>query len=189
MVSDILLKNPKSKYFNGPLTYGYVGRLDPEKKPLEIIKLFTMIRENNERLIMVGSGSMFSIIKAFIKQHDLLDIVSIYPPYSSKEELIDILDKIHVFIHLASTGSGRSVYEAMARKCVPIVSVGGIDNYLFNGQNCFLLKSIEDMKRIYPYFRDASYMKDLSNNARLTAQKLTFTRMRNKMLNFIKSHI
>lgn len=184
MIDDLLYKvETKERNFDRPLVFGYIGRLDAEKRIDDIIALFLRLKSPGDKLIMVGGGGLKEDLQQRMDT-DLKGSVFLYPHYQDKYHLIKYLDHIDIFLHLAITGSGRSVWEAMARGCVCLVSAGGIDEFLVDGDNC-LLKGKSSWARVTEYLQSPGKLRAMSARAREAGEKLTFATARAEMLDFI----
>lgn len=186
MVDNYFLEKKKVlRHFQRPLIFGYIGRFDKEKNIDDILELFLSLRNHEDRLILVGSGSLeLNLRKAIKEKH--MKFIDILPPYSCKHECLTYLDKIDIFIHLARTGSGRAVWEAMARGCVSIISPGGIDEGLINGISCIYANSgIHNIRKI---LEDSLELQIISDNARKASEKMTFRNACKDVLTFLENN-
>lgn len=137
-------KPTPSKPLSGhQLTIGTVACFKPQKNLLDLLKVFLEIRKKlpQTRLLIVGDGQERKMLESFIEKHRLKNVT-----------LLGWLDNLdHFYKHidvfaLTSLWEGLpcSVVEALVRS-VPVVAyeAGGISEVVLNGQNGFVVPSLD----------------------------------------------
>jgi glycosyltransferase involved in cell wall biosynthesis len=126
-----------------PVTIGFVGRVEPRKGQLDLVRAFARVRSTRPglRLHLVGPVAdpkyQARIERAIVRER-LQDAVAClgYLPNVARE-----LASWSLFVSLSrDEGQGLAVLEAMALG-VPVLAlaVPGIEDYLVDGKNGFLL--------------------------------------------------
>lgn len=121
----------------GTFVVGFMGRLDPEKRALELVRAFQRRRwSDDDRLVIAGSGSQQLRISR-IAEHDPRIVV--LGAIHDRREVIDLLRGIDVFV-LPSTAEGLSLslLEAMAAGCAVVATDVGDDGPLVSGAGIVL---------------------------------------------------
>ena len=121
----------------GDFVVGYVGRLDPEKRVLQLISAFQRRRwSGDDRLFIAGSGADEVRVKR-VARHDARIVV--FGAIHERQQCIDLLRGIDVFV-LPSTveGLSLSLLEAMAAGCAVVATDVGDDGRLVAGAGVML---------------------------------------------------
>lgn len=126
----------------------FVGRLVPEKKPLEMLDIFQHLFSLNMhyRLIIVGMGELEEHIKGEISYRNLSPIVKILHriPNSEMWELYRISE---TFVNLSSKEIfGMAILEAMYYECKVVAwKAPGPCLIIENGKSGYVVDSLEDL--------------------------------------------
>lgn len=121
----------------GTFVVGYMGRLDPEKRVLDLVHAFRRRRwSDDDRLVIAGSGSQQLRISR-IADHD--PRIVMLGAIHDRQECIDLLRAVDVFV-LPSTAEGLSLslLEAMAAGCAVVATDVGDDGALVSGAGMVL---------------------------------------------------
>lgn len=116
----------------------FVGRLDPEKNVGELIKVFQDVSEENDLLLIVGSGTKESEYAQYVKRNNITNIF--FLGRKEGDELIAIYNLADVFI-LPSLYEpfGAVTNEALIFGCFSIISdKAGSRCLIENGVNGFI---------------------------------------------------
>ncbi len=157
---------------------GFVGRIEPRKGQLELVKAFARVRKAMPamRLELVGpiaDESYASALRAYISRLKLGSAITITGAVSNA---IASLRKWDLFISLSSDeGQGLAVLEAMASG-VPVLAlpVAGISDFLRHGANGVALpsasaKAVADT--ILESLRNRIQLRSISRRARRMVEK------------------
>lgn len=116
----------KQLNLDGKFVVGHVGRFDVMKNHDFLIRLFSLVHEqqHNATLLLIGDGEQRPVIELLIKKFALEDVVQVLGTRNDVVELLQTMD-VFVFPSIAE-GLGISVIEAQATglpcvvsKCVP----------------------------------------------------------------------
>ena len=110
----------ESRFYNfekgSPQRYIFVGRLEPVKNPLRLLKAWKNI---NQKLDIYGSGSLKSKIIKFIEQYALTDRVRLM---GEEDDVKNIYTNAHgVLISSDREGSPKVLFEALFCN-IPVIS-------------------------------------------------------------------
>ena len=120
----------------GRFVVGYMGRLDPEKRVLDLVHAFRRRGwSDDDRLVIAGGGSQQLRISRIADQDAHCHVGAIH----DRQECIDLLRAIDVFV-LPSTAEGLSLslLEAMAAGCAVVATDVGDDGALVSGAGMVL---------------------------------------------------
>lgn len=122
----------------------FVGRLEPEKEPLEMLCIFEQLyhRHPNYRLLMVGKGILYEDVKADMINKGLECVVRLEKQIANQEmwQLYGISD---CFVNLNRHEIyGMSILEAMYYQC-PVIAMHapGPDYLVIDGKMGYLCQS------------------------------------------------
>lgn len=112
----------KQLNLDGKFVVGHVGRFDAMKNHDFLIRLFSLVHEqqHNATLLLIGDGEQRLVIELLIKKFALEDVVKILGTRSDVVELLQAMD-VFVFPSIAE-GLGISVIEAQATGLPCVVS-------------------------------------------------------------------
>ena len=98
----------------GKQLYTFVGRLTPQKRPVEFLKLaLRRIRYEDEFFVLVGDGELAGEAEAFITQHGLLNVKRI--PYIANTLELNAISSGIIF---------TSAYEGLPIAMLEAISMG-----------------------------------------------------------------
>jgi len=156
---------------------GYVGRLSPEKNPLNLLLAFYLLKKKYHltrlRLIIIGDGSQRELLMKLIKKMD--NTIS-FVRWCPREELIKYYHSFTLLVLPSYTeGLPYVLLEAMA--CgTPVIAapVGAIPDIVKEGLTGFLLESqnaVSIAKKIANVLRDREQLKRVRRLAHLYLRK------------------
>ena len=129
----------KEQFDRDAILFTCVGRLEPQKNPLLLVKAFAALNNPRIHLIMLGEGSLREELTAYIREHGLERRVHLL---GKRNEVAECLAASDVFV-LSSNWEGNplAVMEAMAAG-LPVVStaVGGVPELVESGQQGILVR-------------------------------------------------
>lgn len=141
LLNTLNTKIPKASYIIRNKTILYFGRITALKGIYELVEIFKLLRNQTFKLFVYGIGPDTENLKKFIRDKGLEEKI-ILKGYFLDEEKNSILSRARVFImpSLWREGFGMVGVEAMANR-LPIVAydVGGIRDWLYDGENGFLI--------------------------------------------------
>lgn len=129
--------SPLRGTWGGDFTIGYLGRLDPEKRVLELVHSFQRQPwSRNSRLVIAGNGVQESRIKRMTTNNSRVIMLG---AIHDRRRCIDLLRAIDAFV-LPSTAEGLSLalLEAMAAGCPVVATDVGDDGRLVSGAGIVL---------------------------------------------------
>ena len=121
----------------GDFTVGYLGRLDPEKRVLDLVQAFQRRQWSaDSRLLIGGSGVQLPRIRRRAERNSRIVLLG---AIHDREQCLDLLRGIDVFV-LPSTAEGLSLslLEAMAAGCAVVATDVGDDGRLVSGAGIVL---------------------------------------------------
>jgi len=126
-----------------PLRIGFVGRLEPVKNALALVRALTLLPDGFEcRLILIGDGSERSTIEKFIRSNRLAGSVVLT---GFSEDPAKLLASCHLYVQPShAEGLGIALIEAMG--CgLPVIATkqGGMGEIVEHGVNGWLIASGE----------------------------------------------
>ena len=155
-----------------------VGRLSPEKDPLESLEVFKLI--NNKfpdwHLDIVGDGVLYDKLEDKIEELKLQDAVTLHGN-RNRDYINELLSKTSIFITTSKTESfGIVVLEAFAYG-VPTVAYSraqGVREIVTDSYDGFLIENANReimAKRIMELMTDKNMCQEMGKNASKTASK------------------
>lgn len=127
----------------GHLIVGYVGRMDAVKDPINLVRAFIQLHqenpENAARLVMIGDGPERHKALALLKANHLAQHAWLPGQHDAVAEMMRSFD-IYVLPSMAE-GISNTLLEAMATG-LPVVAtrVGGNAELAINGETAFLVE-------------------------------------------------
>lgn len=183
------LQISKSKSFDPPFTFCFVGRLEDAKGVQRILDAFGGLKsmEKVATIYFIGDGEKMDSYK---KQAKLLNLPAHFHGFLERHKVFEIYKKSH-FVLLPSDSEGfpKVIAEGMNYGCIPIVSdVSSIGQYV-NSDNGYLL-DLEEKKSLDKSLGDAlielpENLEKKSINCHNVAAKFTFVRYRQRIQNEI----
>lgn len=118
LINDVTLKYTLLNY----KIILFVGRLEPAKNPLLLLKIFNTLKRNDVKLVIVGSGSQESVLKKYVED-EKLDASVIFTGQLSGSSLYIWFRLADLFV-LPSIHEpfGAVINEALVAGCYVIVS-------------------------------------------------------------------
>lgn len=152
---------------NGGISVLFVGRLEPEKGPLNVIKVAEILR--NVEFVIVGYGSLESQIKQLIKNNEMTNVKLL--GLVEHDKLPKLYQNADIFL-LPSYSEGLPVVmiEAMTSELPVIVSkVGAVAEILANNNGGFAVSpgNIEEIVSKIQILEDFNYRAELGRKARM----------------------
>lgn len=155
-----------------------VGRLSPEKDPLELLEVFKLI--NNKfpdwHLDIVGDGVLYDKLEDKIEELELNEAVTLHGN-RNRDYINELLSKTSVFVTTSKTESfGIVVLEAFAYG-VPTVAYSraqGVREIVTDSYDGFLIENANReimAKRIMELMTDKNMCQEMGKNAAKTALK------------------
>lgn len=115
----------KERFEQDAILFTCVGRLEPQKNPLLLVKAFEALSDPKAHLVMLGEGSLRQPVATYIRDHGLERRVHLL---GNRNEVAECLAASDVFV-LSSNWEGNplAVMEAMAAG-LPVIAtaVGGV---------------------------------------------------------------
>lgn len=153
-----------------------VGRLSPEKDPLELIEVFKGVHEINPdwHLDIVGDGDLFDSVKKKIDEYSLNDSVTMHG-FLNRDQINNILLKSSIFLTTSKTESfGIVVLEAFAYgiPCCAYKSAQGIKEITSNNYNAYLIDNRDRnimVKKVCDLIKQENKRKIMGNYAYKTS--------------------
>ncbi|MDE1493765.1 glycosyltransferase family 4 protein [Xenorhabdus bovienii] len=169
-----------------------VARFSEQKDHSTLLKSFSLLKNKNWNLTLVGKGPLLPSIKNLAEELKIADKVSFLGERHDVEEL---LKKSDIFI-LSSDWEGLpiSIIEAM-KQSLPVIAsdVGGINELVQNNESGFLIKRkdyIHMKEKLEILIENESMRKEMGIQARKKyISDFTFNQMFTKTLNLYKSLI
>jgi glycosyltransferase involved in cell wall biosynthesis len=135
---------PPRRDWSGETRLLTVGRMDPEKNPLLLVRaLAELEREEPGRYVLswIGSGPLEDEVRGLASALGVADRLELLGWMPFDQALLDRYRQAHLFVHVSLTeGVPRVLYEALA--CgTPIVAtdVGGVARALDDGEAALLV--------------------------------------------------
>lgn len=157
----------------------FVGTLIKRKYPAEIIPaLVKAFDKGSFNIYYIGQGAEEKKIYTYAKKNGVLERVHLLGRLS-RDNVVSYLQKCDVFVMISRSEAYGLVYlEAMSQGCITIASKNeGFDGIIVDGKNGFLCESgnVDDLARTIKRIitMSAEELREISNNAFLTAKKLT----------------
>jgi glycosyltransferase involved in cell wall biosynthesis len=166
----------------------YVGRLEPEKGVLTLLKAFQKILENfpNEQLQIVGSGSDRSALENFVNKNEIQNVT--FLGTQNRNELMHIYAsaKFTIVPSEILESYGNVILESFAfNKTVIISNLLGIQNDIAQSKSglVFPYGNVEKLQEaIEKLLIDIELKCDLEKNATRFVQGLSFENHFKKLL-------
>jgi glycosyltransferase involved in cell wall biosynthesis len=182
LISNTFLDKQESNYLL------YVGRLEPEKGVLTLLKAFQKILENfpNEQLQIVGSGSDRSALENFVNKNEIQNVT--FLGTQNRNELMHIYAsaKFTIVPSEILESYGNVILESFAfNKTVIISNLLGIQNEIAQSKSglVFPYGNVEKLQEaIEKLLIDIELKCDLEKNATRFVQGLSFENHFKKLL-------
>ena len=157
----------------------YVGRISSRKGVLDLVRAFSMIREEVDAILLLAGRedpSYARRVRGLIRDLDLGSHVMLLGPVPNKE-VVELMKACEVFLYASIGGEGipRAILEAMAcGKPVVATRVAGTPEAVRDGETGFLVEvgDYEAMaRRAVEILRDDELRARLGRNARKLIEK------------------
>lgn len=137
----------------------FIGRMIEEKKPLQMIEVFSELIKKDEdyRLLMIGKGELESEVRMEVQRRDLsskVNLINVMP----NSEVLELYRFAHVFVNLNEQEIfGMAILEAMYYNCRVIAwKAPGPSFIIENGVSGWLVESKEEIvEKVEKPLRDA----------------------------------
>lgn len=157
-----------------------VGRLSPEKGPMDLLKIYNRINEVHPdwTLEIIGDGPERDKMEEYIKENNLSKDVTLHG-FRNKDYIDDILHNSSIYLMTSYTESfGIVLIEAMSHgvPCVAFDSAEGARELIDHGENGFLVKDRDFSKyinRVFKLIDDKSLRETIGKNAYEEAKSYT----------------
>lgn len=180
------LQISKSKTFQAPFTFCFVGRLEDPKGVQRIIDAFGSLEslEKVAAIHFIGDGQKTASYKS---QAETLNLPAHFHGFLGRDEVFEIYKKSHFFLlpSTASEGFPKVIAEAMNFGCLPIVSqVSSIGQYV-NPTNGFIVDpcTSENLSALLDIAvdKEEELLKEKALNAHYTVFQFTFENYRKRI--------
>ena len=170
-----------------------IGRLSQEKGFSDLIDLFSMLYQSNQKykLKIVGDGEQKEFLKEKIKDSGLENSIELCG-YKNSYEINEILLNSSIYLMTSHTESfGIVLIEAMrcGVPCIIFDSARGACEIVKNNYNGFIIKKRNMKKYVDSIIRlsnNRKLLKEMSSNARKTAGIYTLENIEKQWLNILK---
>ena len=157
-----------------------VGRLSPEKGPLDLVKIFNILSKKhpNWHSDIIGDGIERSKIENFIKNHHLEEKITLHG-FQNKEYIDRLLHKSSLYVMTSYTESfGIVLLEAMSHglPCIAFSSAEGAREIIASGKNGYLIKNRNYsamIKKIEDLMKNENDRKQIGISARKSIKEYT----------------
>lgn len=155
-----------------------VGRLSPEKDPLELLDVFNLVHQKfpEYHLDIIGDGILYDKLEDRIEELKLNDYVTLHGN-RNRDYINELLSKTPIFVTTSKTESfGIVVLEAFAYG-VPVVSytrAQGVKEIVTDSYDAFLVENANReimAKKIMELIVDKNLCQEMGKNAYKTALK------------------
>lgn len=157
-----------------------VGRLSPEKGPMDLLKIYNRISEVHPdwTLEIIGDGEERSKMEEYILDNNLSKKVTLHG-FRNKDYIDDILHNSSIYLMTSFTESfGIVLIEAMSHgvPCIAFDSAEGARELIDHGENGYLIKDRDFSKYINKVFKlidDKTLRETIGKNAYEEAKSYT----------------
>ena len=157
-----------------------VGRLSPEKAPLDLVRIFNLLSRKHKdwHLDIIGDGTEREKIESYIKKHKLEEEITLHG-FQNKEYIDKLLHKSSLYVMTSHTESfGIVLLEAMSHgiPCIAYSSAEGAREIISSGKNGYLIKNRNYkamIKKIEDLMKKEDIRKEIGTNARKSIKPYT----------------
>lgn len=145
-------KQFKTNNKNKEITFGYIGRIIPEKGVINLLDAFKNLEQNykNIKLVIAGDGPILDDLKKKYKSKKIDFLGKI-----SYEEVMKLSDKLDVFVHpsMYPEGLPTSILEAGIMKTAVIATDRGGTVEVINDSSLGIIveENVEDLQKQMEY--------------------------------------
>ena len=185
---------PKEEFFGkNDFVIGSIMRMERVKNPLFLIDVFKAVhlKEKRAKLMIVGDGSMRTLVEKRIEEYGLKDSVIITGFRKDAKRFYGVFD---VFVSTSiKEGFSVSVLEAMASSLPVVVSdSGGVREMVEDGVNGFIIEDfdVEKFKERILLFKDKRLKEEFGRRNKMKVkERFTVERMCEDTLKIYKEVI
>lgn len=149
-----------------------VGRLSPEKGPMDLLRIYNRINEIHPdwKLDIIGDGPERTKMEEYILENNLSKNVTLHG-FRNKDYIDDILHNSSIYLMTSFTESfGIVLIEAMSHgvPCIAFDSAEGARELIDHGENGFLVKDRDFSKyinRVFKLIDDKTLRETIGKNA------------------------
>lgn len=149
-----------------------VGRLSPEKGPMDLLRIYNRINEIHPdwKLDIIGDGPERAKMEEYILENNLSKNVTLHG-FRNKDYIDDILHNSSIYLMTSFTESfGIVLIEAMSHgvPCIAFDSAEGARELIDHGENGFLVKDRDFSKyinRVFKLIDDKTLRETIGKNA------------------------
>ncbi len=170
----------------------FVGRLEPEKNPLQLVKLIVNIKKvlPNVRLTITGTGTLAKTLKKSIAQNGLEKNINVTGNID-RNKLPKLISKHHFFISLSTSEVMPLTYlEAQACGLPTIILKKGVLDFLNSSNSLFVSRNMRSAaSQIMKTYAHTTTFKSLSKSALKNAQQFSINHTAKKYIQLYNRYI
>lgn len=180
----------QEKNLNNEINFMYVGAFSKGKQPLLSVKAVEKLNSEgfNVKLNMYGFGDEFTIVKEYIVNKSLTNIVFLHGN-KSKEDVKQAYKKAHFLIFISkSEGWPKVVAEAMFWSCLPVSSTVSCVSFMLDyGNRGILVESDVNLivSKIKELVKNQTAYQLKVEEAKKWSQKYTLEKFSNSIQNLL----
>ncbi|WP_281682711.1 glycosyltransferase family 4 protein [Zunongwangia profunda] len=168
----------------------FSGKYIAKKRPMDLLRAFSNLQNQNLKLIMVGEGELREEMENFIKSQNLSNVIltgfinqSLIPEYYAIGDLF-------VMCSYLGENWGLSVNEAMNFNLPLLISdyTGCVEDLVEEGSNGFVFKT-GDYKELAKYIKEILIKKNLTNspNSQAIVSNYSFEQIKDCLLHILNN--
>lgn len=168
----------------------FMGRLDENKDPLHLVKIFEKLKKNGYffHLDIYGTGDLEASLKEYVKNHDLKDIVSLKGFTTNKK-----VYENYTALLSASKNEGLPLTVLEAKRCgVPVIAFSwgySTREVIINDVDGFIVSNDDNfMEKIILLNEHQEVLKEKSENANMSYMTFSPENFKKKFISYIESY-